>query len=469
MLVLALESSSTSSKAMLFDTEHGVKKVAVHPFPSQIDNLISQDTDGVYQELLKIARDLCTGSQIDAIALGGTWHNVTVCDQQLQPVTRTHSWLDTSASEVVNRLRSDKTLTAFYYQNCGCMIHTTYAPFKLMHMREEGLDLSNKFIIDQGSYTFFRMTGKKICTATMASGMGLLNIHNLDYEPEALKIAGISSNQLGCLGTYRDYGYLTEAAAREIGLPSGTPVIPAFPDGALNQMGANAMQPGIMTLSVGTSAAMRMIAPKPVTSDCFSTWCYVSTMNTWLSGAATAGACNCIDWVKKQVLKDQYQYSELEDESLNKAQMPIFLPFIYGERCPGWNDNRGGGYHDLKPLHGPADFFVSTMEGILFNIRQCYDILTKLSGQPEKIMVSGGILKSSLWIQMLSDILGEVIYRTDMEQSSLIGGALMAATALDEAVDLDILNRAVEGITPNLKMDYTKRYERYLELYSSFN
>jgi len=458
MIILALESSSTASKAMLFDTEKGVLKVEVCPFPSQIDDIISQDTEGVYQELLKLARRICASQQVDSIALGGTWHNLSVCDKAMKPVTRTHSWLDTSAAAVVSRLREDAALTSYYYNNCGCMIHTTYAPFKLKHMREQGLDLSDKLVIDQGSYNFFRLSGKRLTTKSMASGMGFLNIHSLSYEPEALKIAGISEDQLNPLG--RDYGQLTEAAAREIGLPQGTPIMPAFPDGALNQMGANAMKPGIMTLSVGTSAAMRLIAQKPLVSECQSTWCYVSVMDTWLSGAATAGACNCIDWVKKQLLKDQYSYAELEDNSINKESLPIFLPFIYGERCPGWNDSRRGGYLEINASHQPADFFISAMEGVLFNIKQCYDILPK----PDKIMVSGGILKSAMWSQMLSDILGEEVYRTDMEQCSLMGAAFVAAKTLGAATNMELCSQ--EKLSPN-QADFDmhfRRYKRYLAL-----
>jgi len=454
MLILALESSTVASKAALFDSECGILAVETH-------GGISPEPEGAYQELISLAKRVSEGRKIDAVALGGTWHNVAVCDADMQPVTRTYSWLDTDAAPTAARLRADDAFTDYYYRTCGCMVHTTYAPFKLLHMRSQGLDLSGKLITDQGSYTFYRMTGKRLRTASMASGMGLLNIRKLEYEPEAMKTAGVTADQLGDLCTYRDYGYLSESAAAEIGLPSGTPVMPAFPDGALNQMGADAMRPGIMTLSVGTSAAMRRTTPAPWVSDCRSTWCYVSVLDTWLSGAATAGSCNCIDWVKKQLLRGQYTYRELEDPNCDFAALPFFLPFLYGERCPGWNDARLGGYHDIKPHHGASDFFISAMEGVLFNIKQCYDIL----GKPEKIMVSGGILKSVMWRRMLADILGEVVYCADMEQCSLVGGAKTAALAL--GAEVTGASGVVEAVSPRDEAVglFRERYERYLELY----
>lgn len=467
MLVLVMEASTTSGKTMLFDTERGVQNVRVCTYPADIDDHISQDTEGVYQLLVRMGRDMCAARRVDAVALGGTWHNVAVCDSAMRPVTRTQSWLDTSAAQTTARLRADKALAAFVYHATGCMIHSTYAPYKLMHMREQGLDLTDKFVVDQGSYNFFRLTGKRLCTASMASGMGLLNIRNLAYEDAVLKLAGISTEQLGALCGFSDYAGLTAAGAADMGLPQGIPVIPAFPDGALNQLGAGAMDSGIMTISVGTSAAMRTPVHKPATSDCFSTWCYVSAMNTWLSGAATAGACNCVDWVKKQILGDNYSYDQLDGANADVKNMPIFLPFIYGERCPGWDDGRRGGFHALRPSHRGSDLFAGAKEGVLFNIKQCYDILTNLNGRPAEIKVSGGILKSPMWIQMLSDILTEDLSCADMEQCSLVGGAVIAATALGSAVTAKDLPATTVTPDPAAAKTHRERYERYLALYKT--
>ena len=44
---------------------------------------------------------------------------------------------------------------------------------------------------------------------------------------------------------------------------AGIPVIPAHPDGALNQVGSGALGDGVMTLSAGTSGAIRMAFDRP--------------------------------------------------------------------------------------------------------------------------------------------------------------------------------------------------------------
>lgn len=469
MLILVLEASTTSAKAMLYDGERGILKVDSRSYPPTINDVATQDTEGVYRELLKIGRDVCSGHQADAVALSSTWHNIAILDKDMRPITRTHSWTDTSAADLVARLRSDKDFTLSYYHTTGCMVHTTYAPFKLIHMREQGLNLRNTYIVDQGSYNFFRLTGEKICTTSMASGLGLLNIHDLDYEPFVLDLIGISSGQLGCLRKDGAYGRLMAGPAAELGLKPGVPVIAAYPDGALNQVGAGAMKSGIMTLSVGTSAAMRLIVPRPVIPQTPSTWCYFSAAEDWLSGAATAGSCNCLDWIKNHVFEDQFTYRMLEDPGVDMENLPIFLPFLFGERCLGWNDTRMGGYQNLKPSHNAKDLFVSAMEGVLFNIKQCYDALTLLSGDPGEIKVSGGVLRSPMWSQMLSDILGKPITCSDMEQASLLGGAIVGMAVIDSGrgIDLPLNIDTMRIIEPDAEASalYSRRYQRYLHWY----
>ena len=98
-------------------------------------------------------------------------------------------------------------------------------------------------------------------------------------------------------------------------------------------------------------------------------------------------------------------YRELETEEVSE-QDPIFLPFLHGERCPGWDDGRlaefiGLSVHDdLRTLYG------SVQEGVLFNLLQCHQALVELNGTPRRIKLSGEILHSTRWTQMCADVLG---------------------------------------------------------------
>lgn len=50
--------------------------------------------------------------------------------------------------------------------------------------------------------------------------------------------------------------------------------------------------------------------------------------------AATNGCCNCLDWFKEQVGMSRLSYGELEQGISDWENNPVFLPFLFGERCP---------------------------------------------------------------------------------------------------------------------------------------
>jgi gluconokinase len=262
---------------------------------------------------------------------------------------------------------------------------------------------------------------------------------------------------------------LSKEGAGLLGLKQGIPVIPAGPDGGLNQVGAGALKEGIMTFSVGTSGALRLSSGKPVISDNMSTWCYMSPYS-WLSGVATSGCCNCVDWIKNCLFQDKLSYSEIESNVNDKlSNPPVFLPFLYGERCPGWNDERSAVIYNLRPEHTAYDIYHSVLEGTLYNLYQSYLELVRLNGIPDKIKLSGGILNSKYWTQMCADIFNMEMEIDENQQSSLFGGAVLGLSLLDEKFKLDEFEvKPIRMVVPDPVKNkiYQERYQNYLKYYN---
>jgi gluconokinase len=387
----------------------------------------------------------------------------------MKPQTRVLSWSDTSASELCNKRRNNKEDVTKFYQTTGCIVNATYPVFKLAYLQEQGYRLEDYYIFGQGSYNTYRLTGKRIVTDCMASGSGLLNIHTKSYEDDILNEFGISKDQLCEIVTYKDMVPLTEEGAKLLGLEAGIPVMPPCADGALNQVGAGALEEGIMTFSVGTSAAIRLTTARPTLPEEPSTWCYLSPSN-WLSGAATSGACNCTDWFRDNF--NPSSYAELEKNNDEGKEAPVFLPFLFGERSPGWQDDKRGVFAEIQPYHTKADFYHAIQEGILFNVFQCYKVLTRLNGIPDRIILSGGILKSELWTQMCIDIFGIAMETPSMDQSSLMGAIVLACEGMGAISDIKAFpfeKGKVVKPNPDKTKSYAKKFERYQYWYDKLN
>ena len=467
MQVLVLESSTSAAKALVYDDRKGVLAIESENYSPEIDAGGVHDAHQVFLATMRVGKKAAAGCDIAAIATGGVWHSVMALDRNMRPASQTYLWNFTGADAVAREVRGRVEEAREIYRNTGCMPNATYQPYGLLYMQRNGLDCADKLFASQGGYNYFQLTGEHVETRNIVSGMGFLNTHTLQYDEGILRLCGIAERQLGRLVDYRETHPLSAAGAQLLGIGAGIPVVPPHSDGALNQLGNGAMNPGRMTFSVGTSAAIRLSTGKPVLSDPPATWCYVG-VEGWLSGAATNGACNCVNWFKTTLLKDKWNWDELESELLDGNDSPVFLPFMFGERCPGWEDTRRGGFQDLNGTDSIPSLFRGMSEGILFNLYQCYRILTKLSGIPDRIILSGGILNSKKWTQMAADIFQRDLLVSDNAQASMLGGAALALHAAGELKDLHafgdarletIAHRAATAAT------YRRKFERYLSWY----
>ena len=478
MLVLAIESSTSSAKAVLYDTVQGVVRSGQEVYSAGIGHDGQTNAQAVFETTMRVARGIAQGERVEAVALCGTWHGICACDSKMVPITPVYSWNFTRTANMCKQMRKNEELRKKLYHNTGCMPHNTYPRHAIQYMMSRGMDLTNKVFITQGGYNFYRLTGKFWESISTQSGTGVVNLFNHQYDKFTLEFLGIRREQLGRLVTYRNVCPLSENGAKLLGIRQGTPVVPAHPDGALNQIGNYASHPGIMTISIGTSGALRMATETPILPKGNELWCYCGAEG-WISGAAISGACNCVNWFRDclcspAVLENGHRVSfqELECVEELRGDVPVFLPFLFGERCPGWCDSRRAGFYQVKASHGIREFYQSLQMGILYNLYQCYEVLCRENGRPRQIIVSGGISNSRRWLQMLADIFEEEILVANHPNASSMGAVALALYACGQLDDINEFRQdydAAEKIEPNQYMFsyYMENYQRYLRMYYS--
>lgn len=471
MRVLALEASTTSAKAMVFDSESGVVAVESAPYPSSIASGGCQDAEGVYQEMLRLGKRIAAGQDISAVSLCSTWHSVVVTDRAFEPITKIYTWEFTGAAQLSRKMREEASLLSRLYMITGCVPNAVYPRQTLLYLQQQGLDLKDRLVMSQGAYCYYRMTGHFTETPNVQSGGGFLNLDTLRYDPFVLNLLGMEEKQFGALVTYRDTAPLNEETAQMLGIKAGIPVVPAHSDGACSQIGSFCEAPNMMTLSIGTSGAMRMAQDHPVFSDGYETWSYYG-VSSYICGAAVSGATNCIDWFRRVFSLESIDYQALEtDRKLErKEDTPVFMPFLFGERCPGWQDDRLAGFMELRPHHGLTDLYRAVQEGILFSLFSCYRPLVQLVGEPQSIMVSGGILNSARWTQMLANVFERPILCVQNTNASTVGASVLALHAAGAFPDITAYRKDFDAATAVLPDEstfsyYRSQFARYMDCY----
>jgi len=475
MNVLALEVSTSSAKALVYSSVEGVKAISAVPYGEQVSDVASQDAEGVYKTLEQcIEKVMDSGNyKIDAIGLCTAWHSLLFLDKNRKPLGRIMTWADTQAGETARKYRNDDVFCRWFYKITGCMIHSTYPIWKYIDLKTKKPDFFKNvaFLSSLQEYVFEKLTGEIAVSKTVASGSGMLNIRNLKWDEAVLNFAGLDESQLAHLREPDYTAPLNAQSAERFNLEEGIPVILGGADGALNQIGAGAIEKGTMTLSIGTSAALRFATDQPVLPQNPATWCYYIGKNKWVAGASTAGAGNCVEWfVKKLNNGSGLSYADADNavERIDKETAPWFLPFLYGERCPGWEDYRMGGFCGLKGEHRIGHLHYAVLEGVLFNLYHCYSILREVLEPAEQIRVSGGIINSEIWLQMAADIFQSEVVTSEIEHASILGAVALVLYSQGEIKNLqDFKPQIGKKIIPSKKNKefYMRRFESYMEWY----
>ncbi len=513
MNVLVLEASTTSAKAMVYSSDGEILRLVVAPFTEKISEVTQQDTMGVYRELIKVGRKASKGFDIAAIGLVGIWHSLLMTRNK-RPLIKALTWANTNVPVTASEYRNNPELAEIHYRRSGCIPHASYPLYKLISINKQRHlpeTFHNKVLLSLydphveifgiGDYILYQLTGIFGTSVNMASGTSLLNVQSRDWDSVLLSRTGYRVDQLPKLYHHSQSFPLTEAAAAKLGLAAGIPVTLPFADGCMNQLGANAFVPGIMTMSVGTSCAIRQIAERlphfPVEAGL---WCYQG-LDNYLVGAATSGGTNCVEWFRSLFAPEQ-SLKALDAAVDTDLPMPAFLPFIFGERAPGWQAYRRGGFyadgqfHDSDSLkddetrlgliarYGIPALYSSLLMGILFSVLQCFEQLTAVV-YTHTINLSGGILYSPVWRQMAADILQRQLAMPSSEQASTLGGARMALQAIDPVlypikpvvkaagvtgaptlVKISEPDKVIEP-NPDRRDEYQRHYQQYLAAYQA--
>ncbi|MDR0285835.1 MAG: FGGY-family carbohydrate kinase [Propionibacteriaceae bacterium] len=467
MRVLALESSTVSAKALLYDSDSETLECSAERlgFPGQ--GAEPRDPDAVLRRVLALGRRHLAGRTVDLVALVSTWHGLTLQRDDGTSLTPVFEWPYAGAQPVTTALRADPGFVRWYYERTGTGVSSIYASFKLKMLAGQGVDLGAGLVMDQGSVMFQRLTGVFATTISLASGGGLLSLAADGWDREVAAGLGVGAARLLDFLPPRSWRPLTATGAAALGLPVGTPVLAPGADGGLSQLGDGTTGPGQMTFSMGTSGAIRVAAPTPVLSDHNATWCY-RTPDSWLSGVATSGCGNVVDWAHDRFFGPGTGFAAVEASLRPGARdVPVFLPFLFGERCPGWLDDRRGGFAGLEPWHDTVDLYQAVLQGVVFNLRQCYEELVRLNGRPTRIVLSGGVLASPYLTQLAADALGAPLEVSTHEHSSALGAVRLGLTALGAAASgLDHGPGREIVPDPGLADYYRERFEAYLDAYT---
>lgn len=454
---IGIDIGTTSTKAVIFtDAGETIQEAAVeYPLLTPEPKAAEQDPDEIVAAVKTATRmvietaDLAA-ADIKLLSFSAAMHSLIALDETGKPITASLTWADQRSETQARQLKEANGPSI--YQKTGTPIHPMSPLSKLIWLREEKSDIfkqADKFIGIK-EYVFYHLFGEYVSDYSIASATGLFNIHTLDWDEEALATAGITKEQLPKVApTTAVFQGMRPDIALDLGILPETPIVIGANDGCLANLGVNAIEPGVVALTIGTSGAIRTVTDKPVTDPEGRIFCYALTENHWVVGGPVNNGGMVYNWMMDEIGRletveanrtDKSRYDLIADRIASTkpgADGLLFFPYLSGERAPLWNANAKGSFYGLTLRHKREHMMRAVLEGINLNLYLVYRALENHIGKPDKIHASGGFALSKLWRQIVADIFDTQIHVSQTVESSALGAVILGRYAIGDLASLE--------------------------------
>jgi len=485
--VIGVVIGTTATKAVVFDLRGRVvaHRNVGYPLLTPTPATAEQDPDEIHRAVVAAIRDAVLSARvapddIACVAFSAAMHSIIAVAADGTALTRSITWADNRAARWAERIRAERDGMAIY-RRTGTPIHPMSPLVKLAWLRDEQPKVfaAAARFVGIKEYVFNRLFGRYVVDHSIASATGLFNLATLDWDDGALEVAGVSRERLSALvpTTYHLEG-LDRRVAAELGIDAATPFVVGANDGSLSNVGVNAIQPGEVAVTIGTSGAMRTVVGQPVTDPEGRTFCYALTDRHWVIGGPVNNGGIIFRWVRDEIAASECETAKrlgidpydvltrIAERVAPGSDGLIFHPYLAGERAPMWNPNLRGSFFGLAMHHHKEHMIRAVLEGVIYNLYSILPAMESLIGRVHTIKATGGFARSGLWRQMMADVFDREVVVPESFESSCLGAAVLGLYALGHVDSLDVVTGMVGAthrhtpIVPNVAV-----YSRLLPIF----
>jgi gluconokinase len=187
-------------------------------------------------------------------------------------------------------------------------------------------------------------------------------------------------------------------------------------------------------------------------------------------GGATSEGGNVVAWCRESLALPA------RDDELEQAVAAVppdghgltVLPFLAGERSPGWRDDARGHLGGLALGSTPAQILRALMESVAYRLAMIYERLAPLAAPGHRVVASGGALhRSPVWAGIVADVLGVSLTMFPEAEASIRGAALLALSGLGVSVPVGPLTGETVAADGERHDVYRSAMERHRRLYET--
>jgi xylulokinase len=481
---LGIDTSTTSSKALLIDDRGGVVAVASSPHTLQTPKPLWSEQDprewwGAVAASIRsvLAQAGLSGESVEGVGLTGQMHGLVLLDEAGEVLRPAILWNDQrtqqQCDEIHARIGREK-----FIQITGNVALTGFTAPKILWVRENEPDVFSRgrHVLLPKDYIRYQLTGEYAMDKADGAGTVLFDLKLRDWSEEVL--AALEIPHAWMPKTFEGpecTGFVTEEAASLTGLKAGTPVVAGGGDQAAQAVGVGAVEPGIVGLTVGTSGVVFATTPSALIEPegRLHAFCH-AVPGMWHFMGVMLSAAGSLQWYRDTLAKEM-SFDELlqEAESVPAGSDGLqFLPYLTGERTPHPDPLARGAFIGLTVRHNRAHMTRALLEGVAFGLKDSFTLIQNAGlGSITQVRASGGGTKGALWRQIMASVLEAELVTVNTTEGAAYGAALLAGVGAGAWSDVPSACRSSIQITGSTQPDpaqmatYRSAYSIYQELY----
>ena len=486
--IITIELGTNAVRIFAFDLSGhviGNMKGYYPTFHSQPD-YSEQDPEQIFITMLYVLKNILNEKihpkkyKVASICFSSSMHSMLAVDRSGVPLCNAFTWADNRAKKEAKEVKAS-TFAATLYHSTGTPLHPMSPLLKIAWMKSndpENFAKTGKFLSIK-SYVIHQLTGQYMIDYSMACATGMLNIHNIAWDEQALSYAGITSDQLPQLvSVFASTGTLKKAYQNSLGLNGGTKILVGSSDGCMATLGAGIWKTDKATITIEDSSALRVVGSKMLYDDKMRVFNYLITEDCFVSGGPSNSGGGTFDWFAKQFgdFTTAYDIESCENNLMQEATKVVtgsegllFLPYLLGERAPIWNPDARGMYFGINIKHERQHFIRATIEGILYEIYSVGKMLNE-HRNISSLSVNGSFATIPFCAQIISDMFNKEVNVTANANSVSVGAFLLAATEMGIFRSLDEAASQIEvGQRYSPAENHHKTYMKYFEIFESLS
>jgi xylulokinase len=488
--VLGLDIGTTSTigilirlpRSVLGIVSRDVRLSSPHPGWTEEDPLEWWDNvRAICRELLESTNT--SPGEVAAIGVTGMLPAVVLLDSEGRLLRPSIQQSDGRCGEQIAALRAERDETSFLART-GNGINQQLVAAKLRWLAQHEPQVFARIATVFGSYDYinWRLTGERAVEQNWALEAGFVNIGSGSLDTELIALSGLPSAAVPRkIASHEILGSVSVDAAAHTGLRAGTPVIGGAADLVASALAAGIVASGDVLLKFGGSVDV-ITASGTIRPDARMFLDYHLIPGLYLPNGCMSTGGSALNWFVRNFAGGQADEARRRGLSLHQwldtlaQERPAgsdgvtALPYFLGEKTPLHDPAARGVFEGLSLSHDVGHLWRALLEAYAYGVAHHVEVLNDMGHATRRFVVSDGGAASSVWMQIVANVLQQPVQRLAGHPGSSLGAAWTAAIGVGLESDWSGISRfvsAAERIEPDpaLAETYRRGYAHYRTLY----